>query len=376
MSEVIFPDWIPNWTIASWDRILFSDTSDAWTTKDDDVVNLPISTATQTAIDNKVDKVTWKGLSTNDYDNTEKANVAANTSARHTHTNKTILDQIANNPVETIVAWANITVSRTGNSVTINSTWSGGGWGWDMYKAVYDPQNIEADAFDRANHTWTQTMSTISDAWALATLDQVDTAQIINHAVENTKLANMNSNTLKGRLSWNGTPQDVAMADLPISTATQTALNWKQETLVSWTNIKTVNWTSLLWSWDIVISGGGWTQMYEWNIDWQTFNGMIARFTVKAGQTLSGVKITGSSLPVWSNFTLDVRRNWIATTNSIFTSDVWVSITTAQWLTNWVYTSTKVSIDNGVCVENDVLYVFVVDAWSTLPLQDLYFLIY
>jgi hypothetical protein len=245
-----------------------------------------------------------------------------------------------------------------------------------MYKAVYDPQNIEADAFDRANHTWTQTMSTISDAWALATLDQVDTAQIINHAVENTKLANMNSNTLKGRLSWNGTPQDVAMADLPISTATQTALNWKQETLVSWTNIKTVNWTSLLWSWDIVISGGGWTQMYEWNIDWQTFNGMIARFTVKAGQTLSGVKITGSSLPVWSNFTLDVRRNWIATTNSIFTSDVWVSITTAQWLTNWVYTSTKVSIDNGVCVENDVLYVFVVDAWSTLPLQDLYFLIY
>jgi hypothetical protein len=29
-----------------------------------------------------------------------------------------------------------------------------------------------------------------------------------------------------------------------------------------------------------------------------------------------------------------------------------------------------------VCVADDVLYVFVTDAWSTLPLSDLYFLIY
>lgn len=143
--------------------------------------------------------------------------------------------------------------------------------------------------------------------------------------------------------------------------------DWKLYYLNSaWVETKVWGW----WGW------WGWTQMYEWNIDWQTFNGMIARFTVRAGQTLSGVKITSASLPVWSNFTLDVRRNWIATTNSIFTSDTGVSITTAQWLTNWVYTTTKTAIDNGVCVADDVLYVFVVDAWSTLPLSDLYFLIY
>lgn len=51
--------------------------------------------------------------------------------------------------------------------------------------------------------------------------------------------------------------KDCTLAELPISTATQTALNSKQDTLVSWTNIKTINSTSILWSGDIVISGGG-----------------------------------------------------------------------------------------------------------------------
>lgn len=45
--------------------------------------------------------------------------------------------------------------------------WSDAGSG-DMAKAVYDPQGIEADAFDRANHTGTQPLSTISDAGTMA----------------------------------------------------------------------------------------------------------------------------------------------------------------------------------------------------------------
>jgi hypothetical protein len=54
--------------------------------------NKPISTAQQTALDGKVDKVSGKGLSTNDFTNTYKSNVDANTSARHTHSNKETLD--------------------------------------------------------------------------------------------------------------------------------------------------------------------------------------------------------------------------------------------------------------------------------------------
>ncbi|MDD4565737.1 MAG: hypothetical protein PHE79_09735, partial [Eubacteriales bacterium] len=54
--------------------------------------NKSISTATQSALDGKVDKALGKGLSTNDYDNTEKEKVTSNTSARHTHLNKVLLD--------------------------------------------------------------------------------------------------------------------------------------------------------------------------------------------------------------------------------------------------------------------------------------------
>ena len=55
-------------------------------------LNKPISTATQTALDNKVDKVTGKGLSTNDFTDAYKDNVDDNTLARHTHSNKALLD--------------------------------------------------------------------------------------------------------------------------------------------------------------------------------------------------------------------------------------------------------------------------------------------
>ena len=59
---------------------------------DDKVSDL--SSTLSSDIGNKVDKVSGKGLSTNDYTTAEKNNVASNTSARHTHSNKTVLDGI------------------------------------------------------------------------------------------------------------------------------------------------------------------------------------------------------------------------------------------------------------------------------------------
>lgn len=49
-------------------------------------------TEIKTEIEKKVSKVVGKDLSTNDYDDTEKQNNTANTLARHTHSNKSILD--------------------------------------------------------------------------------------------------------------------------------------------------------------------------------------------------------------------------------------------------------------------------------------------
>ena len=54
-----------------------------------------------------------------------------------------------------------------------------------------------------------------------------------------------------------GNVDNTSDADKPISTATQTALNAKQATLVSGTNIKTINGSSLLGSGDITVGGGG-----------------------------------------------------------------------------------------------------------------------
>ena len=51
-------------------------------------------TEIKTEIEKKVSKVAGKGLSTNDYDDTEKQNNTANTLARHTHSNKSILDKM------------------------------------------------------------------------------------------------------------------------------------------------------------------------------------------------------------------------------------------------------------------------------------------
>lgn len=55
-------------------------------------------------LENKVDKVSGKGLSTNDFTNTYKSNVDNNTSARHTHSNKTVLDGITS---ANITSWNN-----------------------------------------------------------------------------------------------------------------------------------------------------------------------------------------------------------------------------------------------------------------------------
>ena len=74
----IFPTWYTNWTPATDDRIMFSDTSASNQTKDCAISELPISIATQTALDTKVDNV---------------------------------------------IAWTNTTVSRSGNTIKVNSIW-------------------------------------------------------------------------------------------------------------------------------------------------------------------------------------------------------------------------------------------------------------
>jgi hypothetical protein len=52
-------------------------------------------------------------------------------------------------------------------------------------------------------------------------------ANLRNNSIANARLEHITANHVKGRLSGNGVVQDIAIADLPISTATQTALDLK-----------------------------------------------------------------------------------------------------------------------------------------------------
>ena len=109
-------------------------------------VNKPISTATQSALGTKVDKVTGKGLSTNDYTTEEKTKLAGiennanNYMHPANHPASMIVQDAANRFVSdtekaawngkldtgNIKAGANVSVSVNGNDVTISSTGGGG----------------------------------------------------------------------------------------------------------------------------------------------------------------------------------------------------------------------------------------------------------
>ena len=85
-----------------------------------------VSTQIQNAVANKVDKVSGKGLSTNDYTTAEKKQVAANTTARHTHSNKVVLDKITS---EKTAEWDSSIIvtfhgrwNDTDNSIVFSST--------------------------------------------------------------------------------------------------------------------------------------------------------------------------------------------------------------------------------------------------------------
>lgn len=113
----------------------------------------------------------------------------------------------------------------------------------------------------------------ISALDAIVSVDDADVLPIVDASVSTTKKINVSQvkalapvqsvasktgavTLVKGDVGL-GNVDNTADADKPISTATQTALNAKQATLVSGTNIKTINSTSILGSGDITISGGG-----------------------------------------------------------------------------------------------------------------------
>jgi hypothetical protein len=95
----------------------------------------------------------------------------------------------------------------------------------------------------------------ISQLTTITTVDNnTDVLPIVDTSATQTK--KITPAALKTALALNNV-DNTSDADKPVSTATQTALNAKQATLVSGANIKTINSQSLLGSGNIDISGSG-----------------------------------------------------------------------------------------------------------------------
>ncbi len=118
----------------------------------------------------------------------------------NTGSNKvTVTDDLANNEIDIDVDEANLSLGNiSGNSDnitegSINLFLTGA----ERVKIINTETSLQLDARDtanrnRANHTGTQLLSTISDSGALASLNTVNTAQIDNDAVTIGKIADAN----------------------------------------------------------------------------------------------------------------------------------------------------------------------------------------
>lgn len=123
----------------------------------------PVSTATQEALDKKVDKAyktgsqrAYKVLTDNNFDDNSKENLALATRDRHTHDNKDLLDRFSQAFIDNILFKDNTVPFEpkgpynpaTQKYVDDKVVAIGAA---DMTKAVYDKQNRHMDIFDYAD---------------------------------------------------------------------------------------------------------------------------------------------------------------------------------------------------------------------------------
>ena len=248
------------------------------------------------------------------------------------------------------------------------SSWSGGGW--DMYKATYDPQNIADDAFDRANHTWTQAISTITNLQT--ELDSKANQSTTYTKTETNTLLSNKADSLTSDQNYVTDAQLVVISNTSWINTWDNAVNslysWlatsKQDILVSWTNIKTINGNSLLWSGDLEISWGwGWF-LREVNIAWtQYLNTVLFEWAIWKATTLEAAYISCKTAPTWANFVVTVYKS----TDNGSTYDSGTATTLTAWSK---YEKTAITT---AFAEWNWIKATITQIWSTIAWQDLFF---
>lgn len=283
----------------------------------------------QTALDGKVNTEVGKGLSTNDYTTTEKNKLAGIASGAEVNVNAdwnaTSGDaEILNKPtIPSIAGLATTTYVDSQDATKQNTLVSGTNIKTIEGQSVLGSGNIDLTKSDVGLANVDNT-SDLNKPISTAT-------QTALNAKENTITAGTTSQYYRGDKTFQtldktavglSNVDNTSDVNKPISTATQTALNAKQDTLVSGTNIKTVNSTSLLGSGDVSVgvtsvtgtspisSSGGATPAISIatantsttgalsSTDWNTFNNKQSALTLTTTGTSGAATLVGATLNI------------------------------------------------------------------------------
>lgn len=209
------------------------------------------------ALADKVDKVTGKQLSTEDYTTTEKNKLAGIASGAEVNVNADWNAvsgdaQILNKPTLFSGDYGDLTNKPTIPSAQVNSDWNAVS---GISQILNKPTLFSGNYADLSGKPTLGTAAA-TDSTAYATAAQgaladtaVQPAAIANF--ENTTQLNTRDTNNRARANHTGT-QSISTVD-----GLQTALDAKQATLVSGTNIKTINSESILGTGNLIITGGG-----------------------------------------------------------------------------------------------------------------------
>lgn len=106
-------------------------------------------------------------------------------------------------------------------------------------------------------------------------------------------------------------------------------------------------------------------------IEGEVYTGTLLHIPCPREGRVVGVKATLAGRPSGANFQVNVCKNGTLTTNSIFTSDTPISITTGASATNGIYQASG-TLDSAQSVidSNDILYVVISQVGSTFPGSD------
>jgi hypothetical protein len=124
--------------------------------------------------------------------------------------------------------------------------------------------------------------------------------------------------------------------------------------------------------WAAAGSSSGAPVQFRRYIEGECYTTTLMYYRVAATGTISEARATLGALPAGQSLKVDVRKNGMATTNSIFTSDTPIEIITTATASNGVYTATG-TLDSGQtsCSAGDVLYIVITQVGSTNAGQDL-----